>query len=134
MTVQPKAEWALTTGGAAAAVDALIGFQWPAGQSADTTAWAITLVSALAAVAAAVKTRPFAPAAFAYLIVAGAALMAAHGLHWSPEQVATLASVLTGVLAYQQRGQVAPAGEVKAGRVAPDGVTVLQPPPTTEPS
>lgn len=82
-----EVEW--LTPGAGAALVALVG--------GAITAW---------------TTRPAAPALYAGLVAAGAALLAQYGLHLSGELVATLAGlVVAGFALFGVRGQVTPKGD-----------------------
>lgn len=121
-----KAQWSLTIGAITAVLNVIVGFGWSA-LSADQAAWIITVISAVAAIVAAWKTRPIPPGLYTYAISAGAALLGAYGLHFSQAAVASFSAAFVAVLAFFMHGNVAPAADVKAGVVAPDGVTVLNP-------
>ena len=124
--MKSKAEWSLTIGAITAVLDWLVGFGWSA-LTAEQASWIVAGISAVAGVVAALKTRPVTPGAFTYAIGVGASLLGAYGLHLNQGMVATFSSAFVAVLALVMRGHVAPVADVRAGRVASDGVTVLQP-------
>lgn len=121
-----KAEWALGIGAITAVLDWLVGFGWSA-LNAEQASWIVAGISAVAGVVAALKTRPIAPGAFTYAIGVGASLLGAYGLHLDQGKVATFSAAFVAVLSFVMRGHVAPVADVREGRVAADGVTVLSP-------
>jgi hypothetical protein len=121
-----KMEWSLVIAAITAVLNWLVGFGWSS-LTAEQAGLIVALISALAGVVAALATRPIAPGAFTYAIGVGAALLGAYGLHFSQSAVATFSTAFVAILAMLMRGQVAPVAAVKAGEVAPDGVTVLKP-------
>lgn len=95
---------------AAAALSVLVGFNfdWLTAQQA---ALIVALLNAVLGVVNALAVRPIAPAAFAYLVGAVAALCAAYGLEVSQEMVGSVNSLVLAVLMFLTRGQVTPAAD-----------------------
>lgn len=79
------------------------------GLSAGQAAAIVVALNAAAAVWAALLVRPIAPAVFTGAVSAGAALLAAYGLHVSQETVGAVNVAVLAVLGLLTRGQVSPA-------------------------
>ena len=107
-----KAQWTLGIAAVAGVLDWVAGFGWKALTPAESAAM-ITVVSALAAVAAARKTRPVAPQVWTYAVTAVAALINAYGGHLSQGSVSRFSIALLAVLALLTHGQVSPAADVR---------------------
>jgi hypothetical protein len=91
----------------AAVLAVLVSFkvEWlTAEQSAVVTAFAGALITAVNAA----LVRPIAPAAFVGLVGAGAALLAAYGLHFEQAQVGSIQALVVALLTLQTRQAVTP--------------------------
>lgn len=102
-----KMSWALVMAAIAAVLNWLVGFNWPA-LTATQAGWIVAAISAAAAVVVALKTRPIAPTVFTGLISALAGLLAAYGLHFSQQSVATFSTMVLAILSLVLHGQISP--------------------------
>ena len=97
----------LLIGAIAAALSVAVSFQFD-WLTAEQAALIVALLNAVLGVVNAVTVRPIAPAAFTYLIGAGAALLAGYGLDLSQEMVGSVNGLVLAVLLFLTRGQVTP--------------------------
>lgn len=74
----------------------------------DQAGLIVALIAAVFGVVNALHVRPIAPAVFQTLITAGAALLTAYGLRFSPEMVGAFQVLVTAVVAMLTRVQVTP--------------------------
>jgi hypothetical protein len=102
-----KVSWALVMAAIVAILNWLVGFQF-SGLTADAAAAIIAVITAVAALVVALKTRPVSPTAFTGLITAGVTLLAAYGLHFSQQGVATFSTAVLAVLSLVLHGQISP--------------------------
>jgi hypothetical protein len=119
-------QWSLATGVVAAVLNVVVGLGWSS-LTAENASWILAAINAVAAVVVAVKVRPFPVAVLAYAISVGASLLGSYGFHFSESKVTALAALAVAIAGAWTHGNVTPASNVKAGVVAPDGVTVLKP-------
>jgi len=112
-----KAQWTLGIAAVAAVLNWVAGFGWHALTPVEA-GWWVAVISAVAAVVAAWKTRPIAPQVWTYAVTAVAALAGAYGLHFSQGNVAAFSTALLALLALATHGQVSPAADVRPAHVA----------------
>lgn len=111
------AQWTLSIAAVAGVLNWVAGFGWHALTPAEA-GWIITVISAVAACVASLKTRPIAPQVWTYAITAVAGLGGAYGLHFNQGSVAAFSTAFLAVLALLTHGQVSPASKVIGGEVA----------------
>jgi hypothetical protein len=112
-----KREWTLWIAALAGVLNWLVGFKLDFLTAEQAALW-IVAINAVAAVLAALKTRPIAPQAFTYAIATAASLLSAYGLSMNQEHVSTFSTAVLGVLALLTRGQVKPVEDVRVEGVA----------------
>lgn len=105
-----KVSWALVMAAIAAVLNWVVGFQltW---LSATQAAAIIAAITAAQALVVALFTRPISPTVFTGAIAAFAGLLAAYGLHFSQQSVASFSTVVLAVLALVLHGQISPTAD-----------------------
>jgi hypothetical protein len=94
----------------AAVLSLLVAFKIP-NLTAEQAAQIIAVIYAVLGAVNAVLVRPVAPAAFIALVGAVASLTASYGLHFTQEQIGSVAVAITSVIVLLTRSQVTPVAD-----------------------